>query len=349
MRFRPIAVLFALVLVFPSFAAAKDVYLAIAGSVGVFRTDARIFNPSGTKDIVISATYLPTGQDNSGAQAKSITIPKRQMVVFDDVVSSLFQGSGLGAIRLTSLDDFVATSRIYAGLTDGTLGQFVQGLDVTSAKKKGVMIQLKSTGGSGQKGTFRTNYGLVNPNSTSTTVSVRVYGGNNAQVGSDSTITLQPFGVVFPLTLDPASGDLSNAYVTYDAAQPIFGFASVVDNGTTDPTFIPAAEDTGSPIPPPGPTTREFTVTASQWQFDVQPGGQIVADVGDTVVLRVKSADVLHGFSMPPFVSARTLNATEQTITFTANQAGEFLYFCTVATCGAGHSTMSGTMTVRPK
>ena len=43
----------------------KDVYLSIAGTVNNFHTDARIFNPSGTKDITVQAYFLPNGQNNS--------------------------------------------------------------------------------------------------------------------------------------------------------------------------------------------------------------------------------------------------------------------------------------------
>src|SRR6185503_6671716 len=92
-------------LIFASSALAKDVYLSIAGTVSVFRTDIRIVNPSTTKDITVQA-YLLTASgspiDNSGVQPKTITIAKRQMAVYNDVVTSLFQTSGLAAIRLTS-------------------------------------------------------------------------------------------------------------------------------------------------------------------------------------------------------------------------------------------------------
>src|SRR5213592_3050273 len=125
---------------------AKDVYLSIGGSVNNFRTDMRIFNPSSTKDIQVQAYLLPIGGvDNSGVQPKTITVPKRQQMVFDDVVTSLFQSSGLAGIRLSSSDDFVATQRIYAGTSAGTLGQFVGGVDAASAKKNGLLIQLKAS------------------------------------------------------------------------------------------------------------------------------------------------------------------------------------------------------------
>jgi hypothetical protein len=225
-------------LFFVSSLSARDVYLSIAGSVGVFRTDTRIFNPSGTKDIVITAAFLPLGQDNTTPVTREITIRSREMAAFDDVVGSLFGGSGLGAIRLSSPDEFLATSRIYATAAAGTLGQFVPGLDVSAAKQKGLLLQLKATSA------FRTNMGFVNPNPTATTVTVRTYDHNNALAGAPSSQTIPPFSAIFPIPLDPAKADFSNAWVAYEASQPIFAFGSVIDNGTTDATFIPAFEDT---------------------------------------------------------------------------------------------------------
>src|SRR4029077_1650777 len=140
MRFRPL--IFVCAATFATCAFAKDAYLAIGGSVGAFRTDMRIFNPSTTKDIQIQAYLLPLGNvDNSGVQAKTITVPKRSMAVYDDVVSSLFNSSGLGGIRLHSSDKFIATQRVYSAAADGsTNGQFVAGVDVETATKTGVVV-----------------------------------------------------------------------------------------------------------------------------------------------------------------------------------------------------------------
>src|ERR1041385_3619841 len=141
---RRIATLFVLLSGFATLGFSKDIFLSIGGSVGVFRTDMRIFNPA-SHDIQVQAYLLPTGGvDNSGVQAKTITVPKRAQLVYDDVVTSLFQSSGLAAIRLSSSDDFVATQRIYAASNSGTLGQFVGGVDASTAKKNGVLIQLKA-------------------------------------------------------------------------------------------------------------------------------------------------------------------------------------------------------------
>ena len=113
-------------------------------------------------------------------------------MVYNDVVSSLFHSSGLGAIRLKSDDDFVATQRIYAVSTSGTLGQFVAGVDASSAKAKGVIISLQAGGA------FRTNVGAANPNASVANVTFYLYDKNNALVGTAKTIVMQPYGVIAP-------------------------------------------------------------------------------------------------------------------------------------------------------
>lgn len=348
--------LFVFLLIFATSAFGKDVYLSIGGSVGNFRTDARIFNPSFTKDITIAARYLPAGNgDNSGVNAKNITVPKRTMVVYDDVVQSLFGGgAALGAIRLTSDDDFVATQRIYADESstakNGTLGQFVPGLDVTQAKKKGVLIQLKASGSRGTKGTFRTNWGGANPNAVVANINFTLYDKNNAVAGTN-TLTVQPFGVIGPQDITGFFGnpnrDLSNAWISFESDQPVFLYCSVLDNGSEDPTFIPAADDTG--VAPPQPQTKTITVTAQNWSFTVTPSGPL--NNGDRVRFVITGVEGIHGFQLFSPTGATVISANvnagetiEQTVTLTGS--GTYTYLCTVSSCGVGHSEMNGTFLV---
>lgn len=348
-------------IVFAASAFGKDVYLSIGGSVGVFRTDARIFNPSFTKDITITARYLPTGNgDNSGVAPKTITVPKRSMAVYDDVVQSLFGGGApLGAIRLTSDDDFVATQRIYAdesnSAKNGTLGQFVPGLEVSAAKTKGVLIQLKSNGSSGQKGTFRTNWGGVNPNNATATVNFTLYDKTNAVAGTN-TLTIQPFGVIAPTEISGFFGspnrDLSNAWISFTSDRPVFIYCSVLDNGSTDPTFIPAADDTGV-APPPEPQQKSISVTAQNWFFNVVPSGPLAS--GDQVRIIVTSTENIHGFTLFSPTGQTLVNipsvdqgqTIERVITLPA--AGTYSFVCAFSNCGLGHSDMNGTLTVGAK
>ncbi|HYH07942.1 MAG TPA: hypothetical protein VEK11_12865 [Thermoanaerobaculia bacterium] len=337
---------------------AKDVYLSIGGSVGIFRTDARIFNPSFEKDITVTARYLPAGNENNeGVATKSITVPKRSMAVYNDVVQSLFGGGpALGAVRLTSDDDFVATQRIYAdqsnGAQNGTLGQFVPGLDVTAALKKGVLLQLKQNGSGGTKGTFRTNWGGVNPNASVANVSFKLYDNTNALAGTNN-LTIQPFGVIGPTNIAGFFGNpnrnLSDAWISFESDQPIFAYGSVNDNGSDDPTFIPASADSGvEPVPPPAKTV---SITARDFAFNVAQSATLRA--GDEVTFRISKTQGTHGFVLQApngsiLINMPSVSNSVMEHTVTLPSAGNYFFACTNSLCGSGHFEMTGELAVQP-
>jgi hypothetical protein len=350
---RRILTLFVLLSGFATFGFPKDVFLSIGGSVGVFRTDLRLFNPA-AHDIQVQAYLLPVGGgDNSGVTPKTITVAKRSQVVYDDVVSSLFQSSGLAAIRLSSSDDFVATQRIYAAASSGTLGQFVGGVDSASAKKNGLLIQLKSNS------SFRTNIGMVNPNGAAANTTWRLYDKNNAVVGTAKSVTLAPYAVISPqemrgyLVGTGDTSDLSDAWIGYTSDQPIIAYASVVDNGTTDPTYIPAAEDSNPPsttTTTPPSTNKVLSVVEHNNVITVT--GADVLNVGDTVTVRVQVFDGPHGFELvdPSGVDVipvhgATNPGTTYEETFVVKKQGTYAYFCTNSLCGA-HTGMFGSFPI---
>jgi hypothetical protein len=344
---RAIPLLAVLLTLVAASASAKDVYLSIAGSVGSFRTDARIWNPSSSKDITVSAYFLPVGKDNSAVTPVQITIPKRSMKVFDDVVASLFNGTGLGGIRLTSSDDFVATSRIYAQDTKGTLGQFVEGLEESSARTKGVIIQLKASTA------FRTNIGWVNPNSNAAAITLRLYDHANNLVGQPVVITAPPFGASSPSNLtgifSVGTADLTDAWVSFSSTLPVYAYGSVVDNGTTDPTFVPFAEDTDSDTSASG---KVFDFVASSFKYDVSPVLNGI-NPGDLVTFRItNTANVTHGFTVVgpdgnTVIGPLDVLPGQAPIvkSFTA-ESGIYTFGCSHVVCGVGHAAMTGTFTV---
>lgn len=347
------ALLFSCIAVAPL--TAKDVYLPVTGSIGVFRTDARIVNPSGEKDITITATFEPVNGSNISSRTATVTVPKRQQLVLDDVVGALFPGTSvLGAIRLTSNDDFIATARIYATVTGGTAGQGYTAIDVGQAKQKGVLQQLRATGGSGQAGTSRSNLGFVNPGATPAAVTLRLYDKSSNKV-SEQNLTIPARSSLSPANyFAAATGDFADAWASFSSDVPVIAYASIIDNGTTDPTFLAAVEDTGSdPIVAP-PATKNYEVTARQFSFSASgPGAsddEIRVKVGDRVKLRVTSVDVTHGIAIEGNFFGGTILAPDQTreFEFTADRAGTFTFFCTVSSCGSGHSSMQGKLIVEP-
>jgi hypothetical protein len=349
---------------------AEDAYLSIGGTAGAFHTDMRIFNPSYTKDIQVTAYLLATGKvDNTNATTKVITVGKRQQVVYNDVIQAIFGVGGLGGLRLKSDDDFVATQRIYALAADGsTTGQYIGGLDATAAKKKGLLIQLRNNGGSGQPGTFRTNIGAVNPNATPANVTWRLFDKNNNLVGAPHTDVLPPYAVIAPTSIGafadncaagasnciaPGSADLTDAWISYDSDQPLFAYSSIVDNTTQDGTLIPAYEDTGvQQTTPPDNATATFDVTLQQGKITITPPIDGI-DPGAVVKLRIHSVDLEHGFRLQdPSAKVLTTERTykpsdgviEQIVTLT--KQGTYAYMCTNTSCSPQHNQMYGTFVV---
>lgn len=112
------------------------------------------------------------------------------------------------------------------------------------------------------------------------------------------------------------------------------------------------------------PTTVSFELAVVP---DIQGAGwdafvpnSLVVHAGDTVKITIINADEMdHGFELDAFgvnvhIDPGTANATTgeitptlTTVTFTASQAGTFVFKCNVV-CGDGHDYMTGTLEVLP-
>ena len=356
-------IIISLFLAIPLFA--KDVYFPIAGStssLGNFKTDVRLFNPSSTKDITVTAFLLPIGnKNNTTASSRQLTVPKRGMMILNDVITQL-GGTDLNALRFTSSDDFVATERVYATQSpsgscnvSGTLGQEVPPIDPASALKSGVLLQLKTTT------QFRTNIGVVNPNSSTANVTFKLYDKNNALVSTGSAVAVQPMGVIGPTNMtsgtffSPGSADLTDAWVSYSSDQPVLVYASLVDNGTSDPTFISMNADSGTTTTG-NPTTKTVQITVHQFQIDVAGGLSTAINPGDVVTFNIVNSDpagkLPHGFEMDDpngnlifTIASIAPGATLTRGPFTFNTQGSYNAYCTQPACG--DSSQHGLMFVQ--
>lgn len=350
----------ALVLTFVFFTTsvfAKEVWLAVSGSANnVFFSDARVFNPN-DKEITIQAYYLPRGNNNnSGEQPTSFTVAKRTMRVIDDIVPSLLKRGDVGAIRFISPDDFQVTERFYAitnvcapgASLPCTTGQFVEGKNVTDAMKQGAILQLKSNA------KFRTNIGAANTTNAVAHVTWRLYDKTGAVV---STVNeeLQPYGVLGPSNItsyfNNNTADLSDAWVGFVSDQPMFAYGSVVDNGSTDQTYVPAVVDSGTIPTTPTPTTKTVTVTARDFAFTVTTSGGIKQNDLVKFVVSQVSGSGAHGFQLfdpngTPLITFGFLDATPSEQTITIPSKGTYVYVCTNSSCGTGHTSMTGELVV---
>lgn len=360
MRFR-LGIALAL-LTFASSAFGIERWILVSGTVGAFHTDARILNPSFDKEITIEATFLPRrNTNNSGRTPVSFVIPKRQMRVMNDVTSELFSTTDLGAIRFTSADEFEITSRIYAvtptnfcPTPGGTLGQFGPGLPTSSAKAKGALLQLKVGGG------FRTNMGVLNPNSEQVSIEWTLYAKNNGVAATGMTV-MEPLGVIDPLPLNggffftpaPESMDLTDAWLSFKTTndKPVFIYGSVIDNNTTDQTFISAVDDKGVAPPPPNPTLKEHSVSLEDFSITISPAVSGLK-TGDTVKFRINNeGPSAHGFILvgpngQTLINVMPAVGSQVDSQFTIQSQGTYTYACANSACGVGHTAMVGSFVV---
>lgn len=285
-------------------AAAKEQLVPIsavaAGANGtLFRTDVRIFNPSSTTDIQVEAQFLPINADGTNATVRPITVPKRQMLVFDNAVASLFSASGLGAMRFRSNDEFTVTSRTYTDspnpLAPGTFGQFIPALEESRARLKGVILHL--SGSSNLNLGFRSNTGVMNPNLSAAMVTFRLYSTTGILIKESAATNVPPRSVI-QAGLGTLIGrnllDFDNGYVTFESNQPLIGYSSVVDNRSSDQIFVAAVEDTGSPLPPATASLSIGDVTVTEGNSGTTNAMFTVglsATVGQTVTAQFATAN----------------------------------------------------------
>jgi hypothetical protein len=185
-------------------------------------------------------------------------------------------------------------------------------------------------------------------------VTLKLYDRNNV-LAKSTPLTLQPFGALGPSRIDGFFGnppaDLSNAWISYDSDQPIFVYASVLDNGSEDPTFIPASPDTGvEPIVPPMTT---ITIVAEDFRFIMSASGPLKAGAQVRLLLSKVPNSGAHGIRVTDSnfdtLVDIGLSSTPVERIVTLGAAGQHFYVCTNSLCdigGSGHFEMTGEFTV---
>ncbi len=165
-------------------------------------------------------------------------------VIDTDLAGQLGFTTGSGALQVLSTQPLVVTSRTYNLASSGfTYGQGYDGIASSSALgagQSGYLPQLVQTGVAGQVGTYRTNIGVTNGGGGAASVTVTVFTWDGTQAWSD-TRSYDPgqfYQYQEPYRIGAGLTNVSAGYavVTVNSGSGVDAYASVIDNGSGDPT-----------------------------------------------------------------------------------------------------------------
>ncbi len=217
---------------------------AVAHNPGVggtlWRTDVTVVNrgPAPANLAIVYATA-------EGSTLRSATLAAGATVEWPDILASLFgvpmDATSQGTLQVASDRPVAIVARTYDETTAGTLGAAYPALgpaDGIASGETGILPGLKSSTG------FRTNLGLVNLGGSDGQARVTLYAASGEVLGTPLVLSV-PGGQWIPVNdvfSRAGAGAQDLAYATVEVVTPgarVWAYASVVDNGTGDPTMIP--------------------------------------------------------------------------------------------------------------
>jgi hypothetical protein len=221
-------------------------YLAAAantqGANGThWKTDAVVYNPN-TAPVALTYTYTSQASDGPAITVQE-TLSAGWVQGHEDIVGELFHmPDSAGTIRVESDQPVQLSSRTYNDQGEkGTYGQFVDGLmegEGIGQGAKGYLIGLQNDD------PYRTNLGFAEMRGIATTVNLSIYDGEHQLLCSDG-VTVAPFSwTQQPLAgYTAAPGGNYTAEVEWVSGGAVAAYASVVDNATGDPIYMPAQKE----------------------------------------------------------------------------------------------------------
>ncbi|HPW56518.1 MAG: S8 family serine peptidase [Thermoanaerobaculaceae bacterium] len=199
-----------------------------------YRSDVGLLNRSSSTANVQMIYHGSTSASRSEALAVG-----RQRIFVHILGPSYLNVTGKGALEVRSDRALTVTSRTYNVTSLGTFGQYYGGYEPSDGLGQGqwgVLAQLT------QNATYRTNIGVLNMGSTAAVVNVKLFNGFGSLVG-EYNVTLNPGEYKQEDRVFGTKGGQTNmaegyAKVTCTTGAGVIAVASVLDNGTSDPTTI---------------------------------------------------------------------------------------------------------------
>ena len=210
-----------------------------------WRTDLEVCNPLATANDV-TIRMLVSQQGNGSPATVPATLPAGGCRRFADVLMSAFSHQGTAALEVASATgQIIASSRTFNTTDDGTFGQFLPGIPTADVIPSGRLARVTQLAqGIGDDTGFRTNLGFVSRSPTAITVDVELRTPTGELLGS-LVVPLAPFehrqiNRVFRQVSAAAVAGGTATVSTPTPGGAFVAYASVVDNASGDPVYMPA-------------------------------------------------------------------------------------------------------------
>lgn len=210
-----------------------------AGAHGSF-TQSDVWIANGTAaSATVSLALLPTGLgtgSNTNILMKTVDVPAGRTIEIEDVVEELFGlASGVGALVVDAPDGVLAGSRTYDAGSGGTYGESILAIPGSDSIPPGATGYLLSPSKSNK---FRTNLGLVNIANATLTVNVSIKSTSGGELGfKQFQVPGRGHAQINDIFSAAGASPSGQAQIQVAGDQSFFAYASVVDNGTNDPTI----------------------------------------------------------------------------------------------------------------
>jgi hypothetical protein len=251
------------------------------GNASHWQSDVRIAHTYGSA-VSYEITFTPSASDGTTAgQQTIVSVRPHETVALDDVLQHWFGAGALsdgatGSLTIRALDATgfgrtIASSRLFNTTSEGTFGQLIPAvplLKFIAGNMKGALTMTQLA----QSASFRTNLGLVEGSGKPATVLLSLFDGNGTKL-TESVMNLAPgehrqLGSVFAQGIDTANARADVKVLSANGS--VFAYASVVDNRSGDPSFIPAEMNNGAGSRFVIPAVADLPTATGRWQTDMR-------------------------------------------------------------------------------
>jgi chitodextrinase len=204
-----------------------------SANIGAFSSSLVLMNV-GVTTAQVALKAFGTAGELLGQSSAPLMIAPNGIMSFENVLQSLGVTNNYGPIEITSLNNvpIIASSRVSSTTRSGG---FFEGLRYSEASLSQTIAHVVDTN------QIRTNLGINNTSDFPATVSIRLFDQNGTERAS-SSVSVAPRGLtqvnnVVRQLLNLADVASLEGYIRLQSNQPIFGWASQIDNVTNDPGF----------------------------------------------------------------------------------------------------------------